>query len=746
MKKKVYAYLHTHWDIEWYRNNEDFNVRFIDVFNIVLDELIHNRAPFFYMDGQIGALNDYLKLYPDKKEIIKNLVNENKLALGPYFVSADSYLINFCSMLKNIDIGLNFSKEFNQKEFIGYLSDIFGISKSVFDALKLKNIDKSIIWRGVNPKKINNNCNFLKDDIKTAWLVKGYFNDFFHQKEINILGIKKYLDDIKKYSNDILLLPIGADHLGMLKDANKKIEFVNKNLDDYEIILTSPFEYFKKAKFDNVIFEKEFLDNSDTYILPGVYSARIPQKIKNNEIQNKISRILEPLNFYLKKGFQNQIEEIYKTLLKNHAHDGIYGCSIDSVHRAIDYRIEKCQNYSDSLIKKIKGDFKKKYDIKGISKDKIGVFNLSNSPINTITVDLPYILKNSQVLSKENRFEDDIFYDIYHIPITQEIKTHYKQLIEITKPDKFSFSTVKIKKPIKKTLITKTSIENDFISLFIKNGEIYIENKEKDNKPIKLSLLDIADAGDSYNFAPKGEYKKLSIIKTKINYDGLIESSLSIFFKNIELVAKLNNSSKFIKFSAIINNKKKNHKLVFELQLNQDIKKTISQEAVGLIERTIDPNYKMQDYMPVKRPKELKTNSYPMQNFVIANGVIAYTKGLNEYEIYKNNLRIALLRAFNTISNPKNPARSIPAGPNILTPEGQCIEKFKAEFMVSFGNKKDAFLNVDNLFENYLALGGEYKEEINIKFDEIPINTFIYGINNCKKIGYNYEEDKISMI
>ena len=35
---------------------------------------------------------------------------------------------------------------------------VFGISNSAFEALKLKGIDKSLIWRGVNPKKINNHC------------------------------------------------------------------------------------------------------------------------------------------------------------------------------------------------------------------------------------------------------------------------------------------------------------------------------------------------------------------------------------------------------------------------------------------------------------------------------------------------------------------------------------------------------------------------------------------------------------
>ena len=255
MKKQVFAYLHTHWDLEWYRDVEDFNLRFIKVFDIVLDELKNNKAPFFYLDGQVVILLEYLKYREEKKEEIIELIKQNKLAIGPFFVSADSYLINFCSMLKNIELGKNISKDFGQKNnYIGYMSDIFGVSNSIFEALKIKNVDKALIWRGVNPKKINNNCDFIKNNIKTTWLVQGYFNDFLHND--NIEGLKTYLDKISKYSTNNILLPIGADHLGMLKDANKKIAKVNSKLKDYEITLTSPLEYFKKTKFENTTKER----------------------------------------------------------------------------------------------------------------------------------------------------------------------------------------------------------------------------------------------------------------------------------------------------------------------------------------------------------------------------------------------------------------------------------------------------------------------------------------------------------
>ena len=186
-----------------------------------------------------------------------------------------------------------------------------------------------------------------KNNIKTTWLAQGYFNDYFHSDVLNIEAIENYLDKISKYSPNTCLLPIGADHLGILKNAKQKIEKVNKKLKNYEIILTSPFEYFKNEQFENDTNEIEFLDNSHTYILQGVYSARIPQKIRNVDIQNRLSRIVEPLNYFLKDEYEKNIDNIYETLIKNHAHDGIYGCSLDSVHRAIDSRLDKC----DCLIK-----------------------------------------------------------------------------------------------------------------------------------------------------------------------------------------------------------------------------------------------------------------------------------------------------------------------------------------------------------------------------------------------------------
>ena len=743
MKKIVYAYLHTHWDREWYRDREDFNIRLKNIFDIVIDELVSNRAPFFYFDGQVSALIDYSKFNQDKIDTVKKLIKEKKLAIGPYYVSADSYLVSFPLMLKNLDIGLKYSRDFSQQDFIGYMCDIFGISKSIFKALELKNIDKAMIWRGVNPKYINNNCNFKFGNINTLWLSQGYFNDFVHNG--NITGLKTYIDKIFKYSKDNCLLPIGADHLGILKDAKNVITQINSKLIDYEIKLTNPFEYFKKNKFVYTPKCAEFLDNSDTYILQGVYSTRISQKIKNVEVENKLTKIVDVLNCYLGKKYDSYIDEIYKILIKNHAHDSICGCSLDSVANRVDNRFDRCNQMLDSILEDILYDFKIKHNINGKSDDKIGLFNLTNGDnIKTVKIKLPYILKNAQVLYFEKKFPQNILSDCYKIPVTEDICNIYTQIVEIGKNDRFSFNTVKIKVPKKKHIIKNDLIENDFISLFVKNKKIFIKDK-KTNKEYLFKLTDIKDKGDSYNSAPMGLRKELILLKSEILYEGKISSALRLYYKDINIDVSIDNYSKYLRFNLDINNKKCNHKLQAVIVLNEEIKKTVAQDAVSTITRKHESDYNIQDYMPAKRPYELKTNCYPMQNFVSCNNLLIFTKGLHEYEVYKNELRICILRSIGTISNPKNPARAIPAGPDLKIPNAQLLGKNKAEFAICFDKTNKAFKVLDEFMQNYVTIDGRFSDEINYKIDDFEKNTYLYGINQNKKVLYNIYDDVIDL-
>lgn len=136
MKKKVIAYLHTHWDREWYREFEVFRIRLLRVFDNILNLLENNKIPSFYFDGQVGALEDYLEIRPEKLDLVKRLVSEKKLFIGPFYTLVDEFLTDKNVFEHNLKYGIEYAKNMGCTDFIGYLADTFGHSKMYVRFLK----------------------------------------------------------------------------------------------------------------------------------------------------------------------------------------------------------------------------------------------------------------------------------------------------------------------------------------------------------------------------------------------------------------------------------------------------------------------------------------------------------------------------------------------------------------------------------------------------------------------------------
>ena len=270
MKKQVIAYLHTHWDREWYREYEVFRLRLLRVFDNVIKLLEQNKIPSFYFDGQVGALLDYLELRPENENLVRKLIADKKLFIGPCYCLLDEFLADRKAFEKTLEIGMKISKDFGCNDFIGYLADTFGHSQNVAEILKDFGIDKCIVWRGCGD--IPSEFNFR--GINTVNLIRGYFMDIFSSgmtMEQKSKWMKDNLDKIAQKSFNTLLLPIGADHLGVEQDIAEQISQMNTLLNDYEIKLGSPFEYFEAVKenFHHFTWNNELRDNSKTFILNG---------------------------------------------------------------------------------------------------------------------------------------------------------------------------------------------------------------------------------------------------------------------------------------------------------------------------------------------------------------------------------------------------------------------------------------------------------------------------------------------
>uniref|UniRef100_UPI004027548D glycoside hydrolase family 38 N-terminal domain-containing protein n=1 Tax=Candidatus Stercorousia sp. TaxID=3048886 RepID=UPI004027548D len=634
MKKQVIAYLHTHWDREWYREFEVFRLRLLRVFDNVLEMLENNKIPSFYFDGQVSALLDYLEIRPEKEGLVRKFIAEKKLYIGPCYTLVDEFLTDKTVFEKNLEIGLKISKDFGCTDFIGYLADTFGHSQNIPKIFKDFGIDKCVVWRGCGDIP----SEFSFNGINTVNLIRGYFMDIFSAPmtiEQKAEWLKGNLDKIAEKSGNYLLLPIGADHLGVEPDITEQIEKVNSLLDNYEIKLSNPFEYFELVKdnFKQFEWNDELRDNSKTFILQGSYSARL--KLKQYNV--KCTYLLEQADKLQKKygeEYNSIIEYAYKLLLKNQAHDGICGCSTDLVHRENITRYEKIIQITNSIIEELR----LKYNFK--------------TPI----MESKDLLPEYKVIGKHFGVENSLLYNTQKIPVTEDFTDIY---------------TLKYSPAVKPQ-----------INFEVKNGKIRIGNFE-------MEFVRFKDEGDTYNFGAVADDigEKAEIYSFKNN---IIKTS---FFD-----IKVEQNEELINFKIEWDNKLKNKLWQVKFNLKSPVTKTYSEDLNSIIKREFDPDYDMRKHLPKVRGIEVKTNFAPIQRYVGTQGFGVITKGLTEYEVKGKSLLITLLRSTGVISNPKNPSRSTPAGPPIEVPEAQQLGTNSAEFSVGFFEPENYQKYIDIVF------------------------------------------------
>lgn len=633
MKKTVIAYLHTHWDREWYREYEVFRLRLLRVFDNVLELLENNKIPSFYFDGQVSALLDYLEIRPEKEEQVRKFIKEKRLFIGPFYTLVDEFLTDRTAFEKNLQIGLKISKDFGCTDFIGYLADTFGHSQNIPPLLKKYGIDKCIVWRGCGDFP----SEFTFNGVNTINLVRGYFMDIFSAPmttEQKAEWLKCNLDKIAEKSGDYLLLPIGADHLGIEKDISEQIQQVNKLLADYEIKLSTPFEYFELVKnnFANFDWNDELRDNSKTFILQGSYSART--KIKQYNI--KCTYLLEQADKIQQKygsKYNSVIDYAYKLLLKNQAHDGICGCSTDLVHRENITRYEKIIQIANTIIEELRLEHNFKTPVMQ-SKD---------------------LLPEYKVISKQFGVENSLLYDTQRIPVTEDFSDIY-------------------------TLKYTPAVKPD-IKFEVKNGRIRINN-------VEMQFVRFQDEGDTYNFGAvendKGEVAEVYSFKNNIIKTSFFDVQVDI--------------GELVNFKIEWDNKLKNKIWQVKFNLKQPVTETYSEDMNSIIKREFNPDYDMRKHLPKNRGIEVKTNFAPMQRYIGTQGFGVITQGLTEYEVKEKSILITLLRSTGIISNPKNPSRSTPAGPPIEVPDAQQLGYNCAEFSAGFFEPENYQKYIDIIF------------------------------------------------
>ena len=241
MKKTVHIVSHTHWDREWYLPLENHTMRLVDLVDGLIEALEDPRFKYFQFDGQYLPIEDYLKVRPENKDKLKELIESGRIIIGPWYILQDAFLTSGESNVKDLSLGIKKSTGWGKPASIGYFPDTFGNIGQAPQILNKAGIDVAYFGRGVKATGFDNAVieDFTSKNSELIWQsndgseVLGILFANWYCNGVDIPSkedkLRKYMDkkiaDMEKYaSTNQLLLMNGCDHSPVQKNIGEIIE------------------------------------------------------------------------------------------------------------------------------------------------------------------------------------------------------------------------------------------------------------------------------------------------------------------------------------------------------------------------------------------------------------------------------------------------------------------------------------------------------------------------------------------
>lgn len=379
-KKHIHIISHTHWDREWYLPYEKHHVLLVKLMDQLLETLDrdeHFRS--FHLDGQTIILDDYLQVRPEMREKIQKYIKDGRIQIGPWYILQDEFLTSSEANIRNLQYGVRDALQWGGLSKVGYFPDSFGNMGQAPQILKQAGIDAAVFGRGVKPTGFNNMVSdvdmyespysemFWRSPDGSAVLGVLFANWYCNgieipaDKEQAAAYWEQKIAALEKYaSTNHYLMMNGCDHQPIQTNLSKAIQlagelhpdihFVHSNFNDYiaELMTSLP----KDLKYIEGELRSQQTDGWGTLV--NTASARIYLKQMNQRVQVLLEKVAEPLAtfaYMLGEEYPHHLfTYAWKTLMQNHPHDSICGCSVDEVHREMETRFEKSKHVAEMIV------------------------------------------------------------------------------------------------------------------------------------------------------------------------------------------------------------------------------------------------------------------------------------------------------------------------------------------------------------------------------------------------------------
>ncbi|MFL5822129.1 MAG: glycoside hydrolase family 38 C-terminal domain-containing protein [Solirubrobacteraceae bacterium] len=684
MARTFYVVPHTHWDREWYRPFEYFQLRLGAVVDGVLDVLERDPAfTTFTLDGQAIVLEDYVDARPEHEARLCALVGAGRIEIGPSYMLPDELLVGAEPLVRNLLMGRAVCRRFGgDPSPIGYLPDSFGHPAQLPQILAGFGIRTFVFSRGMGDELEDVGSIFRwrapdGSEVLAFQLLDHYGNFAF------ISGVQDAADRVRHIVGrfgDLLdragvqdvLLCNGTDHVPVMPELPRLCTELEREFPDSRFTIARYQDYVTAVGDVSVpAWSGELLGSRIQNVLRGVNSARMYVKRANEEAERRLlevetlgalaslhdGRVFPTADFAL----------AWRALLHCQPHDTICGCSCDEVHRDALARYESLHRslsvlQTQALVGLATGD---------AAAGVVGVVNV-----------LPFRRRG---LIEGPGIEP--------------------QLVEL---DGFAAATVEVAPagpPAEAGAASAAeAIENDrFRVSAAADGTLTVLDKEHGHSLDGLHRLeDEADMGDLYNFCPtpEGEVWRAGHASVRVLRAGPLLHELEVRVEAerpagldgdtrpldeqrplaVTTVVRLVQGAGRVEFQTTIDNHTCDHRLRVAFPIGTVEGPVRAETAFALVRRDASPPQPRAHWVEPPDPTQHTLGA------VAAGAVALVTKGLPEYELRQtpqgSELCLTLLRCVGIISQVEGALSTRPhtAGPQVATPEGQCLGRHRFEY------------------------------------------------------------------
>jgi mannosylglycerate hydrolase len=340
---------HTHWDREWYEPFQVFRMRLVELVDELLDSMDADPRLAFTLDGQMATIDDYLEIRPAARTRIEALIRAGRLAIGPWQILMDEFLVSGETIVRNLELGWHAAEAFGGAMPVGYLPDMFGHIAQMPQILRRAGIRHAVVWRGV-PAAIDRHAFTWRapdgSSVRTEYLVGGYGNGAYLLAIPDRLADKvaRYVDSSRAFYGDRSILAMyGTDHAVPSPRLAQIVSDANARRTDIVVRIETLTQYIRA--FDAAVADPDVPDPAVAPVWTGelrsaaranmlmnVTSARMDIKVAAGRAERTLERYAEPLAALHGSAWPDRLLELaWRRLIDNSAHDSICGCSQDAV-------------------------------------------------------------------------------------------------------------------------------------------------------------------------------------------------------------------------------------------------------------------------------------------------------------------------------------------------------------------------------------------------------------------------------